>query len=115
LDVDEAVADYAEDLAATVLAVTMDIPFDPETAWEEGKQLCQTSGLVIKTVNIMQSATGNKKGLWTTTLPPLFLYLQKMKDPRRLKATKAETSSRCSYRKTNFVLLHIIMSGDVVV
>jgi arginine decarboxylase len=65
---DEAAGDYAEDLAATMLATTMGIPFDSETAWDERKQLFKTSGLIIKTTNITQSATGDKNGLWTTVL-----------------------------------------------
>jgi arginine decarboxylase len=65
---DEAAGDYAEDLAATMLATTMGIQFDPETAWDERKQLFKTSGLIIKTANITQSATGDKNGLWTTTV-----------------------------------------------
>jgi arginine decarboxylase len=65
---DEVAGDYAEDLAATMLATTMGIQFDPETAWDERKQLFKTSGMIIKTANITQSATGDKNGLWTTTI-----------------------------------------------
>jgi len=65
---DEVAGDYAEDLAATMLATTMGIPFDPETAWDERKQLFKASGLIIKTTNVTQSATGDKEGLWTTVV-----------------------------------------------
>jgi arginine decarboxylase len=65
---DEAAGDYAEDLAATMLATTMGIQFNPETAWDERKQLFKTSGLIIKTANITQSVAGDKNGLWTTTI-----------------------------------------------
>jgi len=65
---DETAGDYAEDLAATMLATTMGIQFDPETAWDERKQLFKTSGMIIKTTNATQSATGDKNGLWTTTV-----------------------------------------------
>jgi arginine decarboxylase len=65
---DEIAGDYAEDLAATMLATTMGIQFDPETAWDERKQLFKTSGLIIKTTNITQSATGDKTGIWTTAI-----------------------------------------------
>jgi arginine decarboxylase len=65
---DKAAGNYAEDLAATMLATTMGIQFDPEIAWDERKQLFKTSGMIIKTANITQSATGDKNGLWTTTL-----------------------------------------------
>lgn len=65
---DDKAGDYAEDLAATMLATTMGIQFDPETAWDERKQLFKTTGLIIRTANITQSATGDKNGLWTTTV-----------------------------------------------
>jgi len=64
----EAAGDYAEDLAATMLATTMGIPFDPEQAWDEKKQIFKTSGMIIKTSNITQSAKGDKNGYWTTVL-----------------------------------------------
>lgn len=64
----EIAGDYAEDLAATMLATTMGFPFDPETAWDERKQLFKTSGVIIRTTNITQSATGDKNGLWTTVI-----------------------------------------------
>ncbi|MDH5390742.1 MAG: arginine decarboxylase, pyruvoyl-dependent [Candidatus Bathyarchaeota archaeon] len=65
---DEVAGDYAEDLAATMLATSMGLEFDPETAWDERKQLFKTSGLIIKTTNVTQSATGHKNGLWTTII-----------------------------------------------
>ena len=58
---DEAVGDYAEDLA-TMLATTMGIQFDPETAWDERKQIFRTSGLIIKTTNI--TPIGHRRQEW---------------------------------------------------
>lgn len=60
--------DYAEDLAATMLATTLGIPFDPDTAWDERKSVYRSSGHIFKTSHICQSAAGNKDGLWTTVL-----------------------------------------------
>jgi arginine decarboxylase len=65
---DDKAGDYAEDLAATMLATTMGIQFDPEIAWREKEQMFKTSGFIIKTTNITQSATGDKNGLWTTAI-----------------------------------------------
>ncbi|MCK4474881.1 arginine decarboxylase, pyruvoyl-dependent [Candidatus Bathyarchaeota archaeon] len=67
-ETDEVAGDYAEDLAATMLATTMGVTFDPETAWDERKQMFKTSELIIKTTNITQSAIGGKNGLWTTVI-----------------------------------------------
>ncbi|MCI0469412.1 MAG: arginine decarboxylase, pyruvoyl-dependent [Nitrospirae bacterium] len=60
--------EYAEDLAATMLATTLGIPFDPNQAWDERKQVYTASGHIFKTRNICQSAEGNKDGLWTTVI-----------------------------------------------
>jgi arginine decarboxylase len=60
--------EYAEDLAATMLATTLGVEFDPEKAWKEREQLYKASGHIFKTTNICQSTQGNKDGLWTTVI-----------------------------------------------
>jgi arginine decarboxylase len=65
--------EYAEDLAATMLATTLGIDFDSEKAWEEREQIYKASGQVFKTTNICQSAEGNKDGLWTTVISAALL------------------------------------------
>ncbi|MEM4625482.1 MAG: arginine decarboxylase, pyruvoyl-dependent [Candidatus Pacearchaeota archaeon] len=60
--------EYAEDLAATMLATTLGIEFDPNIAWEEREQIYKASGHIFKTVHFCQSAEGNKDGLWTTVI-----------------------------------------------
>ena len=60
--------EYAEDLAATMLATTLGIEFDSNVAWDEREQLYKASGKIIKTLNFTQSAEGNKDGLWTTVI-----------------------------------------------
>lgn len=62
----EVSGEYAEDLAATMLATTLGIEFDPNRAWEEREQIYKASGHIFKTTNIVQSAEGNKDGLWTS-------------------------------------------------
>ncbi|MFA6306796.1 MAG: arginine decarboxylase, pyruvoyl-dependent [Patescibacteria group bacterium] len=64
----EKTGEYAEDLAATMLATTMGIEFNSNTAWEEREQVYKASGYIFKTTNITQSAEGNKTGLWTTAI-----------------------------------------------
>jgi len=64
----EVSGEYAEDLAATMLATTLGVEFDPNKAWEEREQIYKASGHIFKTANICQSAEGNKAGLWTTTI-----------------------------------------------
>ena len=64
----ENAGEYAEDLAATMLATTLGIEFNPNTAWEEREQIYKASGNIFKTTHICQSAEANKDGLWTTTI-----------------------------------------------
>jgi arginine decarboxylase len=64
----EKAGEYAEDMAATMLATTMGIKLDPNIAWDERKQQYKASGLIIKTSNVTQSAEGHKDGLWTTVV-----------------------------------------------
>ena len=67
-ETDEKSADYAEDLAATMLATTLGVEFDPETAWDEREKVYKLSGKIVTSTNITQSAQGNKNGLWTTVI-----------------------------------------------
>lgn len=67
-ETDEKTGEYAEDLAASMLATTLGIDFDSNTAWEEREQVYKASGKIFKTTNIVQSAQGNKDGMWTTVL-----------------------------------------------
>jgi len=64
----EKTGDYAEDLAATMLATTLGIEFDINQAWQEREQIYKASGKIIKTTHICQSAQGDKSGLWTTVI-----------------------------------------------
>jgi arginine decarboxylase len=57
--------EYAEDLAATMLASTLGIEFDPNAAWNERKDVYQTSNLIIGSTSMTAAAEGDPKGLWT--------------------------------------------------
>lgn len=60
--------EYAEDLAASMLATILDVKFDPDKSWDEKKEQWKISGRIVHTRNITQSAVGDKNGLWTTVL-----------------------------------------------
>ena len=66
-ETDEVAGNYAEDLAASMLATTLGIEFDENMGWDEREQVYKMSGKIIKTKNITQSAEG-KNGLWTTVI-----------------------------------------------
>jgi arginine decarboxylase len=67
-ETDEKAGDYAEDLAATMLATTLGVEFDPDSAWNEKDKVFKMSDKIVNTTNITQSAQANKDGLWTTVV-----------------------------------------------
>ena len=60
--------DYAEELAAEMLATTLGIPFDADKAWEEREQQYKMGGEIVKTRAFVQTAEGDKTGLWTSVI-----------------------------------------------
>lgn len=67
-ETEEKAGEYAEDLAASMLASTLGIKFNPDKAWDQRRQIYKMSGKIVRTSNITQSARGNKDGLWTTVV-----------------------------------------------
>ena len=65
---EEAAGDYAEELAAEMLATTLDVEFDPDRSWDEKKEIYRISNKIVRTANVTQSAVGDKRGLWTTVI-----------------------------------------------
>lgn len=60
--------EYAEDLAASMLANTLGVKFDPDESYDKRKELWKISNQIVKTKAIAQSAIGNKSGKWTTVV-----------------------------------------------
>ena len=67
--------DYAEDIAAQMLASSLGIDFDPDKSWDEKRQQWNISGKIYKTQNITQTAKGDKNGKWTTVFAAAVLIL----------------------------------------
>ncbi|MFO7866272.1 MAG: arginine decarboxylase, pyruvoyl-dependent [Candidatus Aminicenantes bacterium] len=70
--------DFAEDLAATMLASTMGIELDPDSDWDERKNLYITDqNRKFTSRSVAQSAQGHKDGLWTTVLACAVMLINK--------------------------------------
>ena len=67
--------DYAEDIAAQMLASSLGIPFDVDKNWDEKRQQWSISGQIYNTRNITQSSKGDKDGKWTTVFAAAVLLL----------------------------------------
>ena len=72
-ETEDRAGEYAEELAAEMLATTLDVEFDPDLNWDEKKEIYRISNKIVRTMNITQSAVGDKRGLWTTVLTAAIL------------------------------------------
>jgi arginine decarboxylase len=72
---EEESGDYAEDLAATMLASTLGIEFNPDAAWDERKRAYQMSNLIVDSLSLTAAAPGDPGGRWTCAIAAaVFLF-----------------------------------------
>ena len=67
-ETDEHAGEYAEDLAAQMLATILNVEFDADTSYDQRRDVWRLSDQIVKTRNIAQSARGHKDGLWTSVI-----------------------------------------------
>ena len=68
-------SEYVEDLAATMLASTLGIEFNPDAAWDERKRVYEMSNLIVDTHSIAAAAHGAPRGDWTCVVAAaVFLF-----------------------------------------
>jgi len=60
--------EFAEDLAATMLASTLGIEFDVEANYDTKKEIFIMSNKIVETKNISMSAVVEKEGVYTTVI-----------------------------------------------
>jgi arginine decarboxylase len=65
---EKTMGDYAEDLAAQMLATVLGAPFDPEEAWDERKEQWRLSGHVVNSMNHTVVSQGPENGHWVTVV-----------------------------------------------
>jgi arginine decarboxylase len=63
-----AAGEYAEDLAASMLATVLGVPFDPEQAWDARREQWLLSGDIVRTLNVTSTAECGDDGRWTTVV-----------------------------------------------
>lgn len=67
--------DYAEDLAASMLATTLGIEFDPDKDYDERREQYRMSGKIVDSQSVTQVARGDERGRWTTVVTTAVLLL----------------------------------------
>jgi arginine decarboxylase len=60
--------DYAEDLAASMLATLLSVPFDLDKDWNERREQYRMGGHIVESTSITQTAEGAAGGAWTTVV-----------------------------------------------
>ena len=70
---EKAAGDYAEDLAAAMLASTLGVEFDENKSWDEKKEVFKISDRIVRTTNITQTAVV-KNGYCTVVSAAVFLF-----------------------------------------
>lgn len=73
--------DYAEDLAATMLASTLGVEFDPDAAWNERKQIYLMSDMIVESLSLTAAAQGANQGAnrgeWTCAVAAAVFRFEK--------------------------------------
>ena len=64
----QSAGDYAEDLAASMLATVLGVPFEAEQAWDQRKEQWLLSGEIVKTTHISCTAEAQDDGRWVTAV-----------------------------------------------
>jgi arginine decarboxylase len=65
--------DYAEDLAATMLATTLGISFDANKDYNERKEQYMMGGEIVDSTSITMATTAAPGGVWTTVISAAIL------------------------------------------
>lgn len=72
---EDKVGDFVEDMAASMLASTLGVEFDPNEDYDKRRELYRMSGQIVHTKHVVQTAEGDKNGLWTTVVAAaVFLF-----------------------------------------
>jgi arginine decarboxylase len=64
----EQAGEYAEDLAASMLAETLGIEFDIEKDYDERREVYRMSGKIVESQHTSQAGLGAEGNLWTTVI-----------------------------------------------
>jgi len=71
---DEVAGDFAEDMAASMLASTLGVEFDENANWDEKEQVFKISGEIVRTFNVTQSAVISAKGSTTVLASAVLVF-----------------------------------------
>lgn len=67
-ETEEKAGEFAEELAAEMLATSLGLDAGEALTWKEKEQVYKMSGKLVRTLNVTQTAVGHKRGIWTTVV-----------------------------------------------
>src|SRR2546430_5494946 len=85
--------EYAEDLAASMLATVLGVPFDTDKAWDERREQWLLSGEIVRTMNITSTAECGDDGRWTTVVSAVCFCGRRPLSPSRSEEHTSEVQS----------------------
>lgn len=59
---------FAEDMAAAMLASTQGVEFNEDASWDEKEEVFRISGKIVRTSNVTQTAVGHSQGHYSTVI-----------------------------------------------
>lgn len=65
---DTTAGEFAESMAAAMLASTQGIEFNEDESWDAQEKVFRLSGKIVRTSNCTQTAVGHPQGLYTTVV-----------------------------------------------
>ena len=54
-------------------SLLLNVEFDPDRSWDEKKEIYRISNKIVRTMNVTQSAVGDKNSKWTTVIAAAIL------------------------------------------
>lgn len=72
-ETEQEAGDYAEDLAATMLATTLGIQFDAEKDYNARREQYLMGGEIVDSTSITMAVTAHPGGVWTTVIAAAIL------------------------------------------
>ncbi|MHA2036172.1 MAG: pyruvoyl-dependent arginine decarboxylase [Promethearchaeota archaeon] len=64
----EKAGEFAEDLAAEMLATTLGVSFDPEANYDDKREIFKMNGKIVETKNYTESGIVREEGEWLTVV-----------------------------------------------
>lgn len=72
-ETEQEAGDYAEDLAATMLATTLGVQFDADKDYNARREQYMMGGEIVDSTSITMAVTAQPGGVWTTTIAAAIL------------------------------------------